>query len=289
MGILLPVFHFGPTPYWITNAPPALLGVIIHHDLDQNWNDVGPDLRCRRLLIERHLFARSSQLIARCILTATYSDQPSRSPRWRALSSACALVMVRLHRKSALGGSWRNASVCPGGQWAVNCRRGLADARHLMTRKRIEPVWNESAERPSSPEPLVLEAHHGSGWNDLLPVIKLASLAVILASVIFIADRAYQRYQAHRAAQQAMAFIEQMEAELASMGRQVQAHQSQKREARASSAQGRWMYQNCQDWRRSFGDSRLPTAREEMLRHCRAYERYLSTGQVAAEFRMPRS
>lgn len=39
----------------------------------------------------------------------------------------------------------------------------------------------------------------------------------------------------------------------------------------------------------SFGDSRLPTAREEILRHCRSRERYLSTGQVAAEFRVPRS
>ncbi len=156
-----------------------------------------------------------------------------------------------------------------------------------MTRKRIEPVLGELAERQSLPEPLMSERRRDSGWSELPPVIKLASIAIVLACVIFIADRAYQRYLEHLAVQQAMAFIEQMETELAALGRQVQGQQSQQRQARASSAQGRWMYQNCQDWRRSFGDSRLPTAREEMLRHCRAYERYLETGQVAVEFRVP--
>ena len=142
------------------------------------------------------------------------------------------------------------------------------------------------------------ELSRDSGWRELAPVIKLASIAITLACVIFIADRGYQRYQEYLAVQQAMAFIEQMEAELASFGRQTealqtqqreaqQARQAQQREARACSAQGRWMHQNCQDWRRSFGDSRLPTARDEILRHCRAYERYLETGQVAAEFRVP--
>ena len=178
---------------------------------------------------------------------------------------------------------------CPGAPGWVDLRRGKAKAEYGLTRKRIEPVLGEPAERQAPPEPLVSERNRDSGWSELPPVIKLASIAIVLACGIFIADRAYQRYLEHLAVQQAMAFIEQMEAELAAAGRQVQAHQLQQREARASSAQGRWMYQNCQDWRRSFGDSRLPTARDEMVRHCRAYQRYLSTGQVAAEFRMPRS
>ena len=158
-------------------------------------------------------------------------------------------------------------------------------------------MLGEPAQRQAPPEPLVPEHSRDSGWRELPPVIKLASIAIVLACVIFIADRGYQRYQEYLAVQQAMAFIEQMEAELASFGRQTEALQTQQREARqaqqretrASSAQGRWMHQNCQDWRRSFGDSRLPTAREEMLRHCRAYERYLETGQVGAEFRVPGS
>ncbi len=156
-----------------------------------------------------------------------------------------------------------------------------------MTRKRIEPVLGELVERQPPPESLVSERNRDSGWSELPAVIKLASIAIVLACAIFIADRGYHRYQELRATQEAMAFIEQKEAELAAMGRQVQAQQSQQREARASSTQGRWMHRNCQDWRRSFGDSRLPTAQEEMVRHCRAYERYLETGQVAAEFRVP--
>ena len=158
-----------------------------------------------------------------------------------------------------------------------------------MTRKRIEPVLGEPAERQSPPEPLVPEQNRDSAWRELPHMVKLASVAIVLACGIFIVDRAYQRYQEHLAVQHAMAFIEQMEAELAAAGRQVQTYQSQQREARATSPQGRWMHQNCQDWRRSFGDSRLPTARDEMLRHCRAYERYLETGQVAAGFGVPRS
>lgn len=147
-------------------------------------------------------------------------------------------------------------------------------------------MLGEPAERQAPPEPLVPERSRDSGWSELPPVIKLASIAIVLASVIFIADRGYQRYQEYLAVQQAMAFIEPMEAELVAMARQVQARQSQQREARATSAQGRWMHQNCRDWRRSFVESRLPTARDEMLRNCRAYEQYLATGQVAAEFRV---
>lgn len=156
-----------------------------------------------------------------------------------------------------------------------------------MTRKRIEPVLGESSERQASPEPLVLEPSRDSRWSELPPVIRLASLAIVVACSIFVADWVYQRYVEYRAALALKAIVEQAGAGVAAMDRQAEARQAYQRQARASSAQGRWMHRNCEDWRRSYGDRRLPTAREEMRRHCQAYERYLETGQVAAEFRVP--
>ena len=144
-----------------------------------------------------------------------------------------------------------------------------------------------------------------SGWSDLPLIVKVASIVIVLASTIFIVDFAYQRYQKHLAVQQATAMIEDMEAELEAIGKQMQiqvrerqrrearqaelleARRAEQREARAGSAQGRWMSKNCHDWLRSYRENSLPTAQREMDRHCQAYERYLETGQVAAEFRVP--
>jgi len=50
------------------------------------------------------------------------------------------------------------------------------------------------------------------------------------------------------------------------------------REQRASTKQGKWLSMNCSDWRRTYNDLKAATAKREMQRHCRLYERYLETG-----------
>lgn len=144
-----------------------------------------------------------------------------------------------------------------------------------MTKLRIEPGLSESPQLRRAPEKV-----ERSGWRAMSPIGIVVSIAFVFACMVFVVDRAWVHYQQYQAGKAAQNFIDQAQAELEAAGRANQASIERQRQARAQSSQGQWLAKNCQDWRRAAEDNRLPTAQEEMRRHCQAYQRYLDTGQV---------
>ncbi len=108
----------------------------------------------------------------------------------------------------------------------------------------------------------------------------IALAAVVLASLVFVSDRAYQRYQKYRLMQELQAVADGLEQSAEALAARERARVEQLRRSRAASSQGRWLENNCSDWRRQYENNPQPTARSEMRRHCQIYEQFLSTGHA---------
>lgn len=110
------------------------------------------------------------------------------------------------------------------------------------------------------------------------PLAMLALAAVILACLIFVSDRLYERYQEYRLMQELQAAADDIEQSVEEMASRERARVEQVRRNRAASNQGRWLEKNCADWTGQNENDPQPTARSEMRRHCQIYEQFLATG-----------
>jgi len=146
-------------------------------------------------------------------------------------------------------------------------------------RGRKEPVISEIASRDEDLGPIYkgLESLPKPGMH---PLAIMALAAVVLASLVFISDHAYQRYQEYRLTQEMQAVTDGLQQSAEAMAARERARVEQVRRSRAASSQGRWLENNCSDWRRQYESDPQPTARSEMRRHCQIYEQFLATGHA---------
>lgn len=143
--------------------------------------------------------------------------------------------------------------------------------------ERREPTLSDTPMSNREPGP-ACNAAEPEQQPAMHPLAKLALAAVVVACLAFVADRAWQRYLEYRLVQEAKMLIEGFEQSMQHLSEQERARIEQLRRSRAASRQGRWLGQNCSDWRRSYQANPQPTARSEMQRHCQIYERFLATG-----------
>ncbi len=142
---------------------------------------------------------------------------------------------------------------------------------------RKEPTVSETSLTHRDPGPVYkgLEEVPQPGMH---PLAIMALAAVVLACLIFVSDRVYERYQEYRIMQELQAVADGIEQSVEEMAARERARVAQVRRNRVASSQGRWLEKNCADWRRHYENDPQPTARSEMRRHCQIYENYLTTG-----------
>lgn len=147
-------------------------------------------------------------------------------------------------------------------------------------RQRIEPVLGRSLDDPDR-QPTERPAFAPERPVPPSPWARLVMLSVVLACVIFIADRALVHYKEYRYAREVGTLLQSFQDEADNSRRRAEVQHQNQRRMRAASNQGKWLARNCEDWRRSHQQQPLPTSEAEMARHCRIYRQYLDTGRVS--------
>ncbi len=142
---------------------------------------------------------------------------------------------------------------------------------------RKEPTLSDPQDSAGTPVSLYDDPAPESN-SAMHPMAKLALLAIMMACLVFIADRGYQRYQEYRLMQELQVLADGFEQSMQQLSEEQRARQEQIRRNREASSDGRWLAKNCADWRRAYQNNPQPTSRSEMRRHCQIYEGYLSTG-----------
>ncbi|GAB4172719.1 MAG: hypothetical protein Kow0020_07770 [Wenzhouxiangellaceae bacterium] len=124
-----------------------------------------------------------------------------------------------------------------------------------------------------------------------LSPLWLIAIAVSASCLFYIGDRLYTRYQQHQALNsleqtlqtvldQSSAAAARLATQASSSTRRSQQHIERLRQQRMTTTEGRWLGKNCADWTEAWNQTKAPTARDEMRKHCRLYEQYLATGAV---------
>ena len=169
----------------------------------------------------------------------------------------------------------------------------FSEGATVSIRDRREPTFPGVSETRRTPEPADSPESDGrqpeqSGDN----LIRIAVVVIAVASFLFVGERFYRWYVAHRALDQLSEVSEQAfdraQAQLAELSasqrerlNEVRRRNAERTEVirreRAASTTGQWLSKNCQDWTRARDDLRAETAKAEMERACAAYERYLET------------